>query len=96
LAKADEAQAADDRGYELYQRYWFTEAIPPLKEALKIIPLSDLALGNAYLALPDLAEAEKTYTEGLRQLIDSKDEKNEAILSNHSPAGTDTKEISCR
>src|SRR5262249_39992976 len=33
LAKADEAQAAYDKGYDLYQRYRFTEAIPPLKAA---------------------------------------------------------------
>ena len=66
LAKADEAQAAYDKGYDLYQRYRFAEAIPSLKEALKIIQLPDfyLALGNAYLALPDLAEAEKTTQKG--------------------------------
>ena len=84
LAKADEAQAAYDKGYDLYQRYRFTEAIPPLKEALQIIQLPDfyLALGNAYLGLPDLAEAEKIYTDGLRQSIASKEEKNEATFSN--------------
>src|SRR5262249_41934152 len=84
LAKADEAQAAYDKGYDLYERYRFNEAIPPLKAALQIIQLPDfyLALGNAYLGLPDLAEAEKTYTAGLRQSIDGKDEKNEAIFSN--------------
>src|SRR5215470_10088237 len=83
LAKVDEAQAAYDKGYDLYQRYRFTEAIPSLKEALQIIQLPDfyLALGNAYLALPDLGEAEKTYTAGLRQSIDEKDEKNEATFS---------------
>jgi tetratricopeptide (TPR) repeat protein len=84
LAKADEAQAAYDKGYALYQRYRFAEAIPFLKEALKIIPLPEfsLALGNAYLGLPDLAEAETTYTEGLRQSINSRDEKHEAIFNN--------------
>jgi tetratricopeptide (TPR) repeat protein len=84
LAKADEAQAAYEKGYDLYQRYRFAEAIPHLKEALMIIPLSDfyLALGNAFWALPDLAEAEKTYTEGLRQSIDRKDRGNEAVFSN--------------
>ena len=82
--QSDEAQAAYDKGYDLYQRYRFTEAIPSLKEALKIIPLPEfyLALGNAYLGLPDLAEAETTYTEGLRQSINSRDEKHEAIFSN--------------
>src|SRR5215831_15118761 len=67
LAKADEAQAAYDKGYDLYQRYRFAEAIPPLKDALQIIQLPDfyLALGNAYLGLPDLGEAEKIYAEGL-------------------------------
>ncbi len=84
LAKADEAQAAFEKGYDLFQRYRFADAIPSFKEALKIIPLSDfyMALGKSFLALPDLAEAEKTYTEGLRQSISSKDEKNEAIFSN--------------
>jgi len=84
LAKADEAQAAYDKGYALYQRYRFAEAIPFLTEALKIIPLPEfsLALGNAYLGLPDLAEAETTYTEGLRQSINSRDEKHEAIFNN--------------
>ena len=84
LAKADEAQAAYEKGYGLYQRYRFAEAIPSLKEALRIIQLPDfyLALGNAYMALPDLAEAEKTYTEGLRQSVASKDEKTEAVFSN--------------
>src|SRR5262249_19676823 len=59
--------------------------IPPLKEALKIIQLPEfyLALGNAYFDLHDLTEAQKTYTEGLKQSIDGKDEKNEAIFSNH-------------
>ena len=84
LVKANEAQAAYDKGYDLYQRYRFAEAIPSLKEALQIIQLPDfyLALGNAYLGLPDLAEAEKIYTDGLRQSIASKEEKNEATFSN--------------
>src|SRR5215470_14231787 len=84
LAKVDEAQAAYDKGYDLYQRYRFTEAIPSLKDALQIIQLPDfyLALGNAYLGLPDLGEAEKIYTEGLKKSIAEKDEKNEAIFSN--------------
>ena len=82
--KADEAQAAYDKGYDLYQRYRFAEAIGFFKEALQIIQLQEfyLALGTAYFALPDLGEAENAYTKGLRQSVANKDEKIEATFSN--------------
>jgi tetratricopeptide (TPR) repeat protein len=84
LAKAEEAQAAYDKGYDLYQRYRFSEAIASFKEAIDNIPLPEfyLALGNAYLGLPDLVQSVKIYTEGLEKTISSKDQKTEASFSN--------------
>src|SRR5688500_13989006 len=54
LAKADEAEAAYNQGYQLAERFRFAEAIPYFKQALAIIKLPDFyfALGRAYLSLP--------------------------------------------
>src|ERR1019366_6487634 len=81
LAKADEAEAAYNKGYELLDRYRFQEAIPYLQQAVAAVRLPDfyLALGRAYTELPDLNEAEKVLREGLE--LASLDEKNKAKLS---------------
>ena len=83
LAKADEAMAAYGRGYELYQRYRFSEAIPHLKKALAIIKVPDfyLALGNAFYELPNLDKAEDIYRQGLIQVSNEGDAEHEAIFS---------------
>jgi tetratricopeptide (TPR) repeat protein len=67
LAKSDEAEAAYNKGFELFQRYRFREAVPFLQQALSAVPLPDfyLALGRAYEELPDPAQAENILRKGL-------------------------------
>jgi len=48
LAKADEAEAAYNKGYDLLNRYRFQESIPYLQQAASAVPLPDV-----YLALQD-------------------------------------------
>jgi tetratricopeptide (TPR) repeat protein len=81
LARADEAEAAYNPGYTLLNQYRFTEAIPYLRQALADVPLPDfyLALGQAYLELPNVSEAEKVVREGLK--AGARDEQ-EAQLAN--------------
>lgn len=73
LVKADEAEAAYNQGYALMQRYRFAEAIPHLEKALALVKLPDfyLALGSAYLDLPELDKAERILREGLAQMDES-------------------------
>ena len=84
LAEADEAEAAYKKGYDLLDRYRFREAIPYLQEAVANVPLPDfyLALGRAYLELPNLREAERVLREGLTLIGGKNDEKHEAPLAN--------------
>ena len=67
LARADEAEAAYNRGYDLLNRYRFQDAIPYLQQAVASVPLPDfyLALGRTYFELPNLTKAEKVLREGL-------------------------------
>ena len=67
--KADEAEAAYDRAYELSQRYRFREAVPYLQKALAVVPLPEfsLALGRTYRELPDLTQAETILRKGLAE-----------------------------
>ncbi|MDE2367324.1 MAG: tetratricopeptide repeat protein, partial [Betaproteobacteria bacterium] len=83
LAKAGEAEAAYKQGYQLAERFRFAEAIPYFKQALTITKLSNFyfALGNAYLSLPDLGQAEQVTQEGLDQATREADEKQQARLS---------------
>src|SRR6266849_2743235 len=82
-AKADEAEAAYRKGYELLDRFRFQEAIPYLQHALGIIKLPDfyLALGRAYLYEPDLNKAQQILEEGLAQLADGQNQQHEASLA---------------
>jgi tetratricopeptide (TPR) repeat protein len=83
LAKADDAETAYNKGYELLDRYRFQEAIPYLRQAVAAVPLPDfyLVLGRAYTELPDLSQAEKTLGEGLALVAGKSDEKHEAMLA---------------
>jgi tetratricopeptide (TPR) repeat protein len=51
LDKADAAEGAYKKGYELLQRFHFAEAIPYLRQALEIVKLAEFhdALGNALI-----------------------------------------------
>ena len=82
LAKADAAEAAYNKGYDLLNQYRFQEAIPYLQQAVADVPLPDfyLALGRAYGQLPNLAKAESVLREGLT--LADVDEKHEAPLAN--------------
>jgi tetratricopeptide (TPR) repeat protein len=83
LAKADQAEAAYQKGYKLLDQYRFQESIPYLQEALADVRLPDfyLALGRAYRQLPDLKQAEVTLRDGLA-LVDGKgDDEHEAPLA---------------
>lgn len=68
-AKADAAEAAYNKGYELCQRYRFREAVPYLQKALAAVPLPEfyLALGRAHRELPDLTQAESILRKGLAE-----------------------------
>ena len=83
LAKADEAEAAYKKGYELLDRYRFEEAIAYLQQALAEVRLPDfyLALGRAYWELPNLSEAERVLREGSTVARGEGDEKHEAPLA---------------
>ena len=67
LSKVDEAEEAYEKGYALLQGFRFAETIPHLQRALENVKLPDfyLALGEAFLELPDLAQAERVCREGL-------------------------------
>jgi len=82
LAKADEAEAAYEKGYELLDRYRFREALPYLEHAAAAVQLPDfyLALGRAYEGLPDLPRAETAVRAGLALIAGKSDEKHEALL----------------
>jgi tetratricopeptide (TPR) repeat protein len=84
LAKADEAEAAYKKGYELLDRYRFGEAIPYLQQATAAVPLPDfyLVLGGAYQELPDLGRAQTALQTGLSLATAESDEKHEASLAN--------------
>jgi tetratricopeptide (TPR) repeat protein len=81
LAKADESEAAYNKGYALLDQYRFAEAIPYLQQAAANVQLPDfyLALGYAYQELPNLSEAERVLREGLKA---GGDEQHEAELAN--------------
>jgi tetratricopeptide (TPR) repeat protein len=83
LAKANEAEAAYNKGYELFERYRFQEAIPYLQQALAAVPLPDfyLALGRAYEELPDPVQAESVLRKGLTAAEARGDEKHESALA---------------
>ena len=82
LAKADEAEAAYEKGYELLDRYHFREALPYLEQAATAVQLPDfyLTLGRAYEGLPDLPRAETALRAGLALIAGKGDEKHEALL----------------
>ncbi len=84
LAKADEAEAAYNQGYELLERYRFAEALPLLEKALAAVKLPDfyLAVGRAYSELPDLVQAEHILREGLGQVDEASTPEAFANLSN--------------
>ena len=83
LSKVDEAEGAYEKGYELLQGFRFAEAIPHLQRALENVKLPDfyLTLGEAFLELPDLLQAETVLREGLAQITEEGKE-HEANLSN--------------
>jgi tetratricopeptide (TPR) repeat protein len=82
LAKADEADAAYRKGYELLDRFRFQEAIPYLREAMSNVQLPDfyLALGRAYAGVPDLEQADRVLREGLTLASREHDQKSEGRL----------------
>lgn len=82
LEKADEAEAAYQKGYELLDRYRFREAIPYLEQAAAAVQLPDfyVALGRAYEGLPDLRQAETAVRTGLDHIVGKGDYKHEALL----------------
>ena len=83
-AKADEAEAEYKKGYDLYDRYRFVEAIPHLEQAAAAVQLPDfyLALGEAYRELPNLPRAEAAVRKGLALVAEHVDLKREASLDN--------------
>jgi tetratricopeptide (TPR) repeat protein len=83
LAKAAEAEAAYNKGYDLFQRYRFREAVPYLHQALAAVPLPEfyLALGRAYEELPDPVQAESVLRKGLALSEERGDEKHESDLA---------------
>ena len=83
LSKVDEAEEAYDKGYELLQAFRFAEAIPHLERALENVKLPDFyrALGEAFLEMPDLRQAERVCRDGLRHVGEAGDE-HEAQLAN--------------
>jgi tetratricopeptide (TPR) repeat protein len=84
LAKADEAEAAYKKGYELLDQYRFQEAIPYLQQAVSAVRMPDfyLTLGRAYDELPDPAQAERVLREGLTLVEGKNDDQHEAQLAN--------------
>jgi len=83
LAKADEAEAAYNMGYNLANSYRFGEAIPYLQQALATVPLPDfyLALGATYEGLPDLGKAERALRDGLNLIKGKNDDIHEAFFT---------------
>ncbi len=83
-ARAEEAEAAYQRGYELYQSFRFDQAVPYLERALAAVRLHDFyyALGNALMELPDLEGAETIYREGIALALEEAEKGHEAILRN--------------
>ena len=84
LAKAEAAETAYKKGYDLLDRYRFQESIPYLQQALAEVRLPDfyLALGAAYGELPDLDQAKRVLREGLALVNGKADEKHNAELAN--------------
>jgi tetratricopeptide (TPR) repeat protein len=84
LAKADEAEAAYNKGYDLLERYRFQEAIPYLQQAISAVRMPDfyLAFGRAYEEFPDLGQAERVLREGLAIVEGKNDDQHEAQLAN--------------
>jgi tetratricopeptide (TPR) repeat protein len=84
LAKAEEAEAAYNKGYLLFDRYRFDEAIPHFRKALSLVKLADfyLALGRAYQEIPNLTQAEQVLREGVATTEESGEERKEASLAN--------------
>jgi len=72
LARADEAEASYNKGYDLLNRYRFKDAIPYLEKAVADVPLPEFsqALGYAYTESGNLNEAEKVLRKGLDPLED--------------------------
>ena len=83
LAKADDAEAAYNEGYDLFNRFRFADSITAFKRALSDVPLPVfyVALGRAYMALPDVGLAEKTIRDGFQLLRGDDDRPYEAQLS---------------
>jgi tetratricopeptide (TPR) repeat protein len=83
LAKADEAEFAYTKGYDLLERYRFREAVPYFEQAAAAIQLPDfyLALGRAYEGLPDLGQAQAALKKGLNLVAARKDEVRESELA---------------
>ena len=83
-AKAKEAEAAYDKGYALYQRYRFAEAIPYLQKASVIAPLPEFyaALGDAWYLLSNLPEAREAYQLGLQEATQEKNQEQIAAFNN--------------
>jgi tetratricopeptide (TPR) repeat protein len=65
--KTNQALSEYTKGYNLFQSYKFTEAIPFLERALGIVQLPEfyLALGEAYLEAGNLKKAQHTLLAGL-------------------------------
>ena len=83
LTKANEAEDAYNKGYKLFERYQFQEAVPLLQQPLNAVPLPQfyVALGRASRDLPDEAKAEKTFRSGLLAAEASSDKSNESELA---------------
>ena len=81
--KADEAEAAYNTAYGLFNRYRFREAVPYLQQALATVPLPEFyfALGRTYFYEADLEQAEKVLREGLGVVRQNGDEKIKALLT---------------
>ncbi len=82
-SRADEAEAAYNKGYPLLNQYRFAEAIPYLQQAFSAVALPDfaLSLGQAYRELPNLPEAERVLRQGLAA-TEQGDQKKQADLAN--------------
>ena len=96
LAKAEAAETAYKKGYDLLDRYRFQESIPYLQQALAEVRLPDfyLALGAAYGELPDLDQAERVLREGLALVNGKADEKHNVSCVLH--AGRDAGRVDAR
>jgi len=84
LARADEAEAEYNRGYESLNQFKLADAVSHFERASQIMPMAEfsLALGNALRLLPNLSKAERVLNNALSGALDlsADDNKIEADL----------------